>query len=123
MTADGLAGELSGRSTRTEFDHIVSLCDRQLGEPGRRGHLFTWLRPPGAGAEGGLRVDAYYPRHRLVVLYRAQSGPHDELYRELIPKHGLRLLELTPGDIGRTPAGAQRAPAPRGGGGPRTTRG
>ena len=33
----------------------------------------------------------------------------DELYRELVPARGLRLLELTPADLGSTPAGAERA--------------
>lgn len=120
MTGDRLAGELPGRGQgrrgtgrsrvpKPDIAEILSVCDRQLGEPGRRGHVFTWLRPEGAGAEGWLPVDAYYPRARLVVVYRARRGAHDELYRELIPRHGLRLLELTPADIGSTPAGAERA--------------
>jgi hypothetical protein len=109
MTADGLAGELPSRDASTEVDHILSVCDRRLGEVGRRAHLFTWLRAPEAGADEWLPVEAYYPRARLVVVYRERRRAHDHLYRELVPRHGLRLLELTPADLGLTPAGTERA--------------
>jgi hypothetical protein len=85
------------------------VCDQLLGEVGRRGHLFTWLRAPDQGSDGWLPVDAYYPRGRLVVRYRPRPTPHDALYRELVPARGLRLLELTPADLGSTPAGAERS--------------
>jgi hypothetical protein len=120
MSADGLAGELpagdSGRSeagdpsrVTPDLERTLVICDQFLGEIGRRGHLFTWLRAPGKSTEGWLPVDAYYPRGRLVVLYRPRPTPHDDLYRELVPEHGLRLLELTPAELGSTPAGAKRA--------------
>jgi hypothetical protein len=112
MTADGLA-ESPARGAGRQLAHILSVCDRELGEVGRRGHLFAWLRSPEAGTEGWLPVDAYYPRARLVVLYRARRGPHDQLYRERIPQHGLRLLELTPSDVGATAVGVERAVAER----------
>jgi len=75
---------------------ILSICDRLLGEAGRRSHLFGWLRAPGAGAGQWLAVDAYYPRSRLVVLCRPSPAPHEAVYRELIPAHGLGLLTLDP---------------------------
>jgi hypothetical protein len=130
MTDHGLAGELPGRERtrpstgrgpaerpaaergRTSvLSHadVLSLCDRRLQEVGRRNHLFGWLRPPGAGADGWLPVDAYYPRNRLVVLYRPRARAHDQIYRELIPEHGLRLLVLSPDELGSTAAGAERA--------------
>jgi hypothetical protein len=120
MTVDGLAGELPAGDARRpsagepdlpnpNLERTLVLCDQVMGEVGRRGHLFTWLRAPGQGNEGWLPVDAYYPRGRLVVRYRARDGSHDDLYRELVPARGLRLLELTPADLASTPAGAKRA--------------
>jgi len=123
MTDDGFAGELpAGRRTRPNSDRavgersaalsagdVLALCDRHLDEVGRRNHLFGWLRPPGGGADAWLPVDAYYPRNRLVVLYRARARTHDQVYRELVPQHGLRLLVLSPDELGTTAAGARRA--------------
>jgi len=76
------------------------MCDHLLGEAGRRHHMFTWLRAPGAGTGEWLAVDAYYPRARLVVMCRSHPGPHDALYRELVPAHGLGLLTLDPTALG-----------------------
>ena len=76
------------------------MCDHLLGEAGRRHHMFTWLRAPDAGTGEWLAVDAYYPRSRLVVMCRARPGPHDALYRELVPAHGLGLLTLDPTVLG-----------------------
>ena len=83
---------------------ILDLCDRQLGEPGRRDHVFTWLRAPGGAAEDWLPVDAYYPAHRLVVV----CGEPDPLYSELVPAHGLRLLALRSEAIADDPGSALR---------------
>jgi hypothetical protein len=99
------------RPSRVSLAEILSLCDRHLDEVGRRNHLFGWLRPPGAGADEWLAVDAYYPRNRLVVVYRPRRRAHEQVYRELVPKHGLRLLEVSPTDFGSTSAGAERAVA------------
>jgi hypothetical protein len=73
---------------------ILAMCDRVLGEVGRRRHMFAWLRVPGSASDEWLPVDAYYPRARLVVMCRVAPGPHDGLYRELVPAHGLGLLTL-----------------------------
>jgi hypothetical protein len=78
---------------------ILEMCDLLLGEAGRRRHVFAWLRAPGASAGEWLAVDAYYPRARLVVICRS-PGPHDALYKELIPAHGLGLLTLDPALLG-----------------------
>jgi hypothetical protein len=86
---------------------ILVMCDRALGEIGRRSHLFSWLRPPGYGPEDWLSVDAYYPGNRLVVLWREKSAAHAQLYAELVPAHGLRLLALAPGDIPEDPEEAE----------------
>jgi hypothetical protein len=79
---------------------ILSICDRLLGEVGRRSHMFGWLRVPGAGAGQWLAVDAYYPRSRMVVMCRPSPGPDEAVYRELIPAHGLGLLRLDPAVLG-----------------------
>ena len=108
MTADSPAQStretVPGRGDRAELGlpapTILSMCDELLGEVGRRHHMFTWLRAPGAGTEEWLAVDAYYPKARLVVMCRSRPGPHDALYRELVPGHGLGLLTLDPALLG-----------------------
>jgi hypothetical protein len=85
------------------------MCDRLLGEVGRRRHMFAWLSVPGSASDEWLSVDAYYPRARLVVMCRPSSGPHDGLYRELIPAHGLGLLTLDPDVLGDDPAAVEAA--------------
>ena len=100
MTAEDLAGEVG-------VPELLAVCDRLLGEVGRRRHLFAWLRSPDAGAGDWLPVDAYYPGNRVVVL--CSHSLHDSLYGELVPAHGLRLLraipaELADGDGGLAPA-------------------
>ncbi len=89
-----------GRGAGLSAEQAIALVDRILAEPGRRRHLFGWLRAPGGGNEDWLPVDAYYPAHRLVVVCRGASGENAEAFRELVPAHGLRLLELDPRDLG-----------------------
>ncbi len=88
---------------------ILAMCDRVLGEVGRRRHMFAWLRVPGSAAEEWLPVDAYYPRARLVVICHDAPGPHDGLYRELVPAHGLGLLTLNPDILGDDAAAVEAA--------------
>lgn len=73
---------------------VLDLCDGLLGEPGRRRHVFSWLRGP----DGWLPVDAYYPARRLVVLCRA-SLESELPDRQLVAAQGLRLLELPLSDL------------------------
>ncbi len=93
MTIESLAAEVPSEAA------VLAECDRLMGEVGRRRHLFSWLRRPSGGPDGWLEVDAYYPAQRLVVLCRAGRGEFAEIYRELVPRHGLRLLELDPADL------------------------
>lgn len=86
-----------------EVSEILDLCDRVIGESGRRAHLFAWLRAPGAGPEEWLPVDAYYPAHRLVVVWHEQPSASDSTYTEQVPAHGLRLLELSPAALDGDP--------------------
>ena len=73
---------------------ILDLTDLLLAERGRRSHLFTWLKRPGGGPADWLAVDAYYPGNKLVVVCRDTAGPNWAVFGELIPDHGLRLLEV-----------------------------
>jgi hypothetical protein len=86
-----------------EVSEILDLCDRLLGEPGRRRHLFAWLRAPGAARDDWLPVDAYYPAHRLVVVWHEQPPGSDSTYAHEVPAHELRLLELSPAAIDGDP--------------------
>jgi hypothetical protein len=87
---------------------ILELCDRVLGEVGRREHRFAWLVAPGAGPGEWLSVDAYYPGRRLVVVLDT-AEPLAELCAELIPQHGLQLLRVSSGDLGLDRAAAEPA--------------
>lgn len=88
---------------------VLAMCDRLLGEVGRRRHMFAWLRVPDSAADEWLPVDAYYPRARLVVMCRPAGGPHDRLYREQVPAHGLGLLTLDTEVLGDDPAVVEAA--------------
>jgi hypothetical protein len=108
MTTEGLAEKPTG-TPRLTVSQVLDLCDRILGESGRRKHLFTWLRAPGAQPGDWLAVDAYYPANRLVVLWREEHGRYDQVYTELVPAHGLRLLELAPNEVDGELAAAELA--------------
>lgn len=113
MTGERLVGEpvrsdRPGNGTQAlDVAEILGLCDSIVGHPGRRRHLFGWLKAPGAGPEQWLVVDSYYPASRLVIVCRAEPGPDDHVYRELIPPHGLRLLELAPSELGADRSAAE----------------
>src|SRR3989440_9320668 len=116
MTAERLGGQAPqpGPAARGSgpdalpLEAILSLCDRLLKEPGRRRHLFAWLRAPEAGPEEWLAVDAYYPARRVVVVCEPQQRPHGHLYAELVPQHGLRLLEIATEELGGDLAAAEQ---------------
>ncbi len=111
---------------RAELDHdaVLDLCDRVLGEVGRRRHLFSWLRVPDLRAEAGdpenlagldlpapapagwLPVDAYYPSRRLIVLCRRLSEAELHACAQRAPEHGLRVLQIQSDQLtaGRQPS-------------------
>ena len=94
--------------------YVISLCDRVLKRSARRGHRFSFL----VGDTGRrLPVDAFYVELDLVVEYRErqhsepvalfdnkptasgiprglQRARYDQRRRDVLPKHGLRLVEL-----------------------------
>src|SRR5689334_14954862 len=116
MTAEHLAEGVRSPEQETDGDRrgipaptILAMCDRVLGEVGRRRHMFAWLRVPGSASDEWLAVDAYYPRARLVVICRVAPGPHDGFYRELVPAHGLGLLTLDLNVMGDDEAAVEAA--------------
>ena len=102
--------------------YIIDICDRVLGMPALREHRFDFLRGD-RGRNGRtaamLPVDAYYPALNLVIEYCERqhiepvrhfdkpnvitvSGVHrglqravyDQRRRDILPKHGITLVEL-----------------------------
>jgi hypothetical protein len=105
--------------TLSDESYIIDLCDEALGTPALRQHRFDWLRGDPRPEKPGVRlpVDAYYPDLELVVEYRerqhsesipfmdrkmtlsgvdrgAQRAIYDQRRRDLLPLHGLELVEL-----------------------------
>ncbi len=95
-------------------DYIIDLCDRVLCHTAIRQHRFDFLR----GDTGHrLPVDAYYPNLKLVIEYRErqhfehvsfwdkkptasgvargeQRALYDQRRRDVLPDHGIDLVEL-----------------------------
>ena len=106
--------------TLSDESYVIDLCDEALGTPALRQHRFDWLRGDARPGKRGVRlpVDAYYPDHRLVIEYRerqhtesipimdrrmtvsgvdrgTQRAIYDQRRREVLPLHGIRLVELS----------------------------
>jgi hypothetical protein len=100
--------------------YVIDLCDEALGSPALRQNRFDWLRGDARPGKQGARlpVDAYYPYHQLVVEYRerqhtesipfmdhrmtlsgvdrgTQRAIYDQRRRDLLPLHGIELVELS----------------------------
>jgi hypothetical protein len=106
MTTEELGGGLGDDSFAPEFPEraldvtdVLDLVDRIMAEPGRRAHVFGWLRRPGGASDDWLPVDAYYPASRLVVVCQELGAPYREVFAELVPAHGLRLLEISADEL------------------------
>jgi len=101
--------------------YIIDLCDSVLGVTALREHRFSFLR---GDANTSLPVDAYYHGLKLVIEYREKqhtekvsffdkperptvSGVHrgqqraiyDQRRRDVLPKHGIELIELLYSDF------------------------
>jgi hypothetical protein len=110
--------------TLSDESYIIDLCDEVLGTPALRQHRFDWLRGDARPGKRGVRlpVDAYYPDLRLVVEYRerqhtesipimdrrmtvsgvdrgTQRAIYDQRRRDLLPQHGIDLVELSYADF------------------------
>ena len=101
--------------------YVIDLCDEVLGLKASRQQTFDFLRGDGNPGKK-LPVDAYYPQLKLVVEYKERqhtesvaffnkkttvSGvSHDEqrrIYdqrrRDVLPKHGIQLIEISYTDL------------------------
>ena len=99
--------------------YVIDLCDEVLGIKAIRQHRFPFLKGDGNSL---LPVDAYYPAHSLVVEYREhqhteavaffdrrqtvsgmsrgdQRKLYDQRRRDILPQHGIRLVELNYSDF------------------------
>lgn len=120
-----------GRSVRADSDehYIVDLCDRALGSTASRGHRFPFLLgdPDRNGTRRSLPVDAFYPAHQLVIEYcerqHSETVPffdrratvsgisrgeqrrlYDQRRRDMLPQHGLMLIEFHYSDFNHSAA-------------------
>ncbi len=108
------------RKDSDEF-YIIDLCDEVLGLKASRQHTFDFLQ--GDGTPGRrLPVNAYYPKLNLVVEYRErqhsesvaffdkkntvngvsryeQRRIYDQRRRDILPEHGIRLVEISYADL------------------------
>jgi len=102
--------------------YVLDLCDSLLGLKGNRQHRFSFLRGDinEKGKSASLPVDAYYAELNLVVEYREiqhtgsvsffdkvdkmtvsrvhrgeQRKRYDERRRQVLPKHGIKLIEIS----------------------------
>lgn len=95
--------------------YVLNLCDAVLHSPSERQHRFAFL----VGDTGRkLPVDAYYPRLGLVIEYHErqhseavpffnrrltvsgvprglQRAIYDQRRRDVLPQHGIQLVELS----------------------------
>lgn len=108
------------RKDSDEF-YIIDLCDEIIGLKASRQHTFDFLRGDGTSGRR-LPVDAYYPELNLVVEYRErqhsesvaffdkkttvsgvgrdeQRRIYDQRRRDILPKHGIRLIEISYADL------------------------
>jgi hypothetical protein len=123
MAATDAGGPVPSR-TLSDESYVIDLCDELLGTPALRQHRFDWLRGDARLGKHGVRlpVDAYYPDLQLVVEYRehqhteavpfmdrkmtisgvhrgAQRAIYDQRRREVLPQHGIELVELSYADF------------------------
>lgn len=99
-------------------DYVINLCDEIFEQTAKRQHRFDFLLGD-TGAK--LPVDAYYPVLNLVIEYRErqhtesvkfwnrltasgiprdeQRARYDQRRREVLPQHGIRLVEISYSDF------------------------
>ncbi|MDO8673533.1 MAG: hypothetical protein Q7O66_19165 [Dehalococcoidia bacterium] len=121
QTIAGCHGGTATAGRKRDEDYIIDLCDRVLGITASRHHRFDFLRGDG---NTSLPVDAYYESLALVIEYREHhhteqvdffdkpdrktvSGVHrgeqrriyDQRRRNVLPNHGIQLIELPYSDF------------------------
>lgn len=112
--------------TDSDENYVLDLCDKVLGVKSSRQHKFDFLRGDTnlQGRSVRLPVDAYYPDLNLVIEYQERqhtenvkffdkpnkmtvSGVHrgeqrklyDQRRREVLPKQGIQLIEVSFSDF------------------------
>jgi hypothetical protein len=95
----GVSLDVSVETTGAARAGALDLCDRLLGEIGRREHRFAWLRTPGSDGQEWLAVDAYYPGNRVVICCSADPEAR-ALCAQLVPANGLHLVTIVPTELG-----------------------
>lgn len=111
---------MASRKNSDEY-YVIDLCDKVLGVKASRQHTFDFLRGDGKRPRK-LPVDAYYEDLKLVVEYRerqhTESVPffnktstvsgvsrddqrriYDQRRRDVLPQHGIRLVEISYADF------------------------
>ncbi len=101
--------------------YVLDLCDEILGLKASRQQTFDFLRGDGKPGKK-LPVDAYYPNLKLVVEYKErqhtesvaffnkkttvsgvsrdeQRKVYDQRRRDVLPKHGIQLVEISYTDL------------------------
>lgn len=104
--------------------YVIDLCDEVLGMLAQRQHGFDFLRGDARPGKQGMRlpVDAYYLDKQLAVEYcerqhteavpimdrrmtvsgvvrGTQRAIYDQRRRDVLPKHGIELVELSYADF------------------------
>ena len=110
--------------TLSDETYVIDLCDEMLGTLAQRQHRFDFLRGDARPGKQGTRlpVDAYYPELQLVVEYcerqhteaipimdrrmtvsgvdrGTQRAIYDQRRRDVLPQHGIALVELSYADF------------------------
>jgi len=107
-------GTIANKRSHSDESYIIDLCDEVLNQKAIRQHRFDFL----VGDSGSkLPVDAYYPELNLVVEFKErqhteevtffdkrqtvsgvgrgeQRRRYDQRRRDVLPQHGIKLIEL-----------------------------
>jgi hypothetical protein len=112
------------KSVKNDESYIIDLCDEILGLKAVRQCTFDFLRgdPNKRGICRRLKIDAYYKEIRLAIEYQErqhsesvplfderetisgmsrgkQRARYDQRRRDELPKHGIKLVELSYDDF------------------------
>lgn len=111
----GLSPKPTRARSASDESYVIDLCDEVLGRSAERQKRFSFLV---GDAGAALPVDAYYPHIKLVVEYRErqhtesvaffnrrqtcsgvdrgmQRRIYDQRRRDVLPQHGMDLVELS----------------------------
>ena len=84
------------KSGLSDESYVIDLCDEILGLVASRQHRFDFLR---GDANTKLPVDAYYSELNIVVGRGEQRRIYDQRRRDVLPAHGITLIEINYSDF------------------------